>query len=148
MGKFLKVFGIIIIIFGLIGSLLIASSIDYNARSRYSSGPSEDSVFVFLAGAVSSVLLGACVSAFGQLLITTEENKATTDEILRYLKRLDEKGKPNTIQYSAPYTPNSRSAYPDQNNSGDKKLQTKVCPSCGELNGKDKMFCVICGAKL
>ena len=84
MGKFLKVLGIIFIILGILGSLVLAAEYDYNNHSSYyRSSPSSDSVMIFIAGAVASILLGCCVWGLGEIIIKLQEIAANTDEIRR-----------------------------------------------------------------
>ena len=83
MGKFLKVLGVIFIILGILGSIVLAAEYDYNSSSRYRSGPSSDSVMIFIAGAIASILLGCCVWGLGEIIIKLQEIAANTEEIKR-----------------------------------------------------------------
>lgn len=81
MGKFLKVSGIILIILGILGSLVLAANFDYYSSSSYRSGPSSDSVMIFIAGAVGSVILGCCVWGLGEVIIKLQEIAYNTEVI-------------------------------------------------------------------
>ena len=35
-----------------------------------------------------------------------------------------------------------------QYSNGDIPIRTKICPVCGTMNGKNRIFCVMCGEKV
>ena len=90
MGKLIRVLGIIFIILGIIGSIFLGN--EYKVK-EYNSFGSYEYVFntlLFSTCAISSSIFGILIMGFGDLITHTEENKANTAELLRYLKMIEE----------------------------------------------------------
>ena len=68
----LRIVGILIIIFGVIGSIFLASSVYY-----------EFNMFIFLVGAMSTGLSGALVIGFSEVIQILHENREYLKAILQ-----------------------------------------------------------------